>query len=183
MRKHGEMVTKTVTIEPLTPSIHTTIDRLREQIAVRAYHIGAQRGGEPGHELDDWVAAENELVWKPDLRLEETAHSLRVKFRLPEVRPPDLRLYLDRHTLVLLGEVRPEEPDEDVRVHGSEFRYGQIYRHVLLPVAIEPEKAAARLKDGVLTITLAKPAAHARGKPGRRFVRRKEKHASPDESS
>ena len=33
-----------------------------EQIRVRAYQIHLEHGGTPGHELDDWLQAERELV-------------------------------------------------------------------------------------------------------------------------
>lgn len=32
-----------------------------ESIRCRAYEICLERGGEPGHELDDWLQAEREL--------------------------------------------------------------------------------------------------------------------------
>lgn len=34
----------------------------REQIALRAYELYLERGGEPGRELEDWTRAERELV-------------------------------------------------------------------------------------------------------------------------
>lgn len=36
----------------------------REEIARRAYEIYLERGGAPGHELEDWTRAERELVEK-----------------------------------------------------------------------------------------------------------------------
>jgi len=36
----------------------------REQIALRAYEIYLERGGTPGHELEDWTRAERELQQK-----------------------------------------------------------------------------------------------------------------------
>ncbi|HYL82980.1 MAG TPA: DUF2934 domain-containing protein [Candidatus Angelobacter sp.] len=36
----------------------------REAIALRAYEIYLERGGEPGHELEDWTRAEQELSGK-----------------------------------------------------------------------------------------------------------------------
>jgi hypothetical protein len=35
---------------------------LRAAIALRAYDIYQRRGGEPGHEIEDWVQAENEIL-------------------------------------------------------------------------------------------------------------------------
>ena len=40
-------------------SIETTIDRAA--IAARAYELFCARGGEPGHDVDDWLRAESEL--------------------------------------------------------------------------------------------------------------------------
>jgi Protein of unknown function (DUF2934) len=36
----------------------------RDEIARRAYEIYLERGGAPGHELEDWTRAERELVQK-----------------------------------------------------------------------------------------------------------------------
>ena len=33
-----------------------------EEIAQRAYEIFLARGGEPGHDFDDWLQAESELL-------------------------------------------------------------------------------------------------------------------------
>jgi hypothetical protein len=33
-----------------------------EEIALRAYHIYLERAGTPGNELEDWIAAERQLV-------------------------------------------------------------------------------------------------------------------------
>ena len=33
----------------------------REEIEQRAYKIYLERGGEPGHDLEDWIQAEREL--------------------------------------------------------------------------------------------------------------------------
>ena len=35
-----------------------------EKIRIRAYEIYMERGGEPGHDLDDWLQAERELELK-----------------------------------------------------------------------------------------------------------------------
>jgi hypothetical protein len=37
-------------------------DSLREQIEARAHEIYLLRGAEPGHELDDWLQAEREIM-------------------------------------------------------------------------------------------------------------------------
>lgn len=48
-----------------------------EQIRARAFEIYLERGREPGHELDDWLQAEFELVHRPF----RVAHLLPIKMR------------------------------------------------------------------------------------------------------
>ena len=38
-----------------------------EEIRIRAYEIYIERGGQPGHDLDDWLQAEREL--EPKVRV------------------------------------------------------------------------------------------------------------------
>lgn len=42
-----------------------------EQIRDRAHHIWRDRGGQPGHEVDDWLQAEYELIQLPVRKLAE----------------------------------------------------------------------------------------------------------------
>ena len=42
-----------------------------EEIAARAYELFRARGGEPGHEIDDWLQAEYELMQLPIRKIAE----------------------------------------------------------------------------------------------------------------
>ena len=41
--------------------IPPTAAELRKMVAVAAYYRSSRRGFEPGHELEDWLAAEDEI--------------------------------------------------------------------------------------------------------------------------
>lgn len=43
-------------------------DRVAKSIRERAYQLYEQRGHQPGHELDDWLQAEREMTWRPDIQ-------------------------------------------------------------------------------------------------------------------
>ena len=54
--------------EPTEVRLHGSLQPLSgrdERIAARAYQLAAERGFEPGHELDDWLAAEREIDQTP----------------------------------------------------------------------------------------------------------------------
>jgi hypothetical protein len=42
-----------------------------EQIRARAYEIYRARGGQPGHDMDDWLQAEYELIQLPIRKIAE----------------------------------------------------------------------------------------------------------------
>ena len=47
-----------------------------EQIEKRAYELYVERGGEDGHDLDNWLAAERELTEQPE---QSTSGTLRTR--------------------------------------------------------------------------------------------------------
>ena len=53
--------TDTRTAENKIPTRHAPED-MRKQIEEAAYYRAKQRGFEPGHELEDWVQAESEVM-------------------------------------------------------------------------------------------------------------------------
>jgi Protein of unknown function (DUF2934) len=56
---------KLISTEPNPPTVTQTTEstaKLQEQVRCRAYEIYEQRGREEGHDLDDWLQAESELV-------------------------------------------------------------------------------------------------------------------------
>jgi hypothetical protein len=48
------------------------LEQVRERIAQRAYENFIERGGLDGHDVDDWLNAERELVVKPAARVHAT---------------------------------------------------------------------------------------------------------------
>jgi hypothetical protein len=47
-----------------TESAQPTTDQFQAQVRLRAYQLYERRGRQDGHELDDWLQAEAELVQK-----------------------------------------------------------------------------------------------------------------------
>jgi hypothetical protein len=65
MASKGKIIGRTDPTQPGTvvEESERLLQSTREQeIRIRAYEIYLQRGGQPGHELDDWLQAESELT-------------------------------------------------------------------------------------------------------------------------
>ncbi len=52
--------------KPVEVKKNTSTADLEEQIRVRAYQLYEERGYTPGHEDEDWLVAEREILTRPD---------------------------------------------------------------------------------------------------------------------
>ena len=59
-------------------------DRITQQLAKRAFQLFEERGCENGHDLDDWVKAETELLTPIPIQVKETAREIRIKAQVRE---------------------------------------------------------------------------------------------------
>jgi HSP20 family protein len=77
---------------------------------------------------------------------------------VPGVHPENLDLSVEEDTLTLAGE-RPETPAAEGEETLRRERFaGRFSRTLRLPFRVEADKASARFKNGVLTVTLPKAA-------------------------
>ncbi|MCR4441532.1 MAG: Hsp20/alpha crystallin family protein [Peptococcaceae bacterium] len=96
----------------------------------------------------------------PKIDVYQTAGEIIIKADLPGVSREDLNIYVDENSIRLSGQMRKDAEFKDEEIYRSERYYGAFSRSIPLPVEIEPEKARAEYRDGILTVTAprAKPA-------------------------
>jgi HSP20 family protein len=90
----------------------------------------------------------------PQLDIAETDKEITVRADLPGMEEKDVELLLDDSMLTLKGEKRSETEDKDRQF--SERYYGRFERQIPLGTEVQVDKAQARFKNGVLTVTLPK---------------------------
>jgi HSP20 family protein len=88
--------------------------------------------------------------------LSETEDEIRVKAELPGMDEKDITVELEEDMLVIRGERKEEKETKKRNYHVSELSYGGYHRSIPLPARVDREKAKARFKRGVLTLTLPK---------------------------
>ena len=98
----------------------------------------------------------------PRLDISETEYELRIAAELPGVEQKDISVTLTGDVLTIKGEKRTESEtksgDKEPTYHRVERSYGSFQRTMNVPYEIDPAKVDAKFKDGVLTVTLPKPA-------------------------
>lgn len=95
-------------------------------------------------------------AFAPNVEVSDTKDAVVVKAQVPGVTKDNLHISVTDDTLTLKGEMKEEEEKEEKDYHRREFRYGSFTRTVPLPMAVQSDKAAAKLKDGVLEVTIPK---------------------------
>ena len=97
-------------------------------------------------------------LWRgrfPRLTLSDAGASLLLRAELPGLNEKQIQLSIHQDVLTMSGERGPDAPEGYV-VHRQERTPIKFGRTFTLPCKIDPEKSSAVLKDGVLTVTLAK---------------------------
>ena len=101
-------------------------------------------------------------VLTPSIDVSETDKELRIAAELPGVEQKDLSVTLTGDVLTIKGEKRTEKEtksgEKEPMYHRVERSYGSFQRTMTVPYEIDPAKVDAKFKDGVLTVSLPKPA-------------------------
>lgn len=79
-----------------------------------------------------------------------------VKSTIAGVKPEDLDISIGSNIVTIRGERQQEEEVKGADYIMQECYWGAFSRSMALPVEIDPDKAEADLKDGILTLTLPK---------------------------
>ena len=90
------------------------------------------------------------------LDVAETENEFVVKASLPGIKPEDVQIAVHGDTLTIRGESKAEEEKQGQTSRLRERRSGMFQRSLRLATPIDADKANARFKDGVLTLTLPK---------------------------
>jgi len=93
----------------------------------------------------------------PRLNLFDTGSALVLKAEVPGLSEKDIQLTINQDVLTLQGERKSDAP-EGYSVHRQERTPIKFSRSFTLLCRVNPETTSASLKDGVLSVTLAKAA-------------------------
>lgn len=97
----------------------------------------------------------------PAINVKETEKDYAVEVAAPGMTKDDFNVNIDKDgNLHIHMEAHTEKKEEDKKSHylRREFAYSKFEQTLLLPDDVEKEAIAARVNDGVLTVTLPKMA-------------------------
>jgi len=134
-------------------SVFDEMNEIQDRITRRAYEIFERNGGSFGGELENWLQAEQELLWKPPIELREKDGELLLQAALSGVDPKDVEIEVTPEDIILKAETQHQHQEQKGIVHICEFRTGMMFRSIHLPTKINPDKVKAEFSNGLLRLT------------------------------
>jgi len=116
--------------------LHREIDRLFSEFA---------QGGSGAHIV-------------PNIEISDTGQATQITAEMPGLERGDVEISIEDDALTIRGEKKVEEDQKDKNVQHSERTYGMFMRVLQLPSGIDPSSVRATMSNGVLKITIPKPA-------------------------
>jgi len=136
-----------------TETIFDELNDMHDRIMKRAFEIFDGNGHALGKDLEDWLRAERELVWKPAIEIQERDKEILLRIATPGVDPKDIDIEVTPEDILVKAEIHHEHNEEKGKVHVCEFTSGSLFRSVHLPKKIDPDKVKAEFKNGILSLT------------------------------
>jgi HSP20 family protein len=97
-------------------------------------------------------------AWIPRADVRETDKEYILDIALPGVKKEDVKVEVKDDVLTVTGEKKSEKEEKGKGWLRRESSYGSFQRSFVLPEGLHPEDVKASNKDGVLTLTMRKPA-------------------------
>src|SRR5690349_25091343 len=111
-----------------TKSIFNEIERMQNRIMRRAYEIFDMNGNVFGKDIDDWLQAERELIWKPSIELKEKDNEFRLEIAVPGVDPKDINIEVTSDDILVTANLQHEHKEKKGQVYACEFASGDLFR-------------------------------------------------------
>jgi general secretion pathway protein A len=129
---------------------------IKDSIECRAYELFESRRFEHGHDREDWLRAESEILLSVPVDITEGKTELTVHADVPGFGDKDLRVQVAPRCLCISGKREEASEQKAEKAVYSQRRSNQIFRLLDLPSEIDPNGVKATVRDGLLEIKLLK---------------------------
>lgn len=118
------------------------------------------------HEIDrlfedfmrGWPTADRVPEFIPEMDVTESDKEIEVTVELPGLQEKDVQVNVADNLLTIKGEKKAETEEKNKNYRLYERSYGAFSRTIELPSGIDPGAIKASLSNGVLKVTVPKPA-------------------------
>ncbi len=124
------------------------LQQLTQRIRERAHSLFEKRKRTDGHALDDWLQAEQELLFRPETIVEDRGDELRLTADMTDFKPKEIHIDALPNSILVTAEHLEDS-------HGDRVEK-ECVAQLDLPESIDPKRVVAKLHHGRLEITATK---------------------------
>src|SRR5580658_6831186 len=105
---------------PRAPSLIDKLETMAERVRERAYEIFQSRGTN-GREIEDWLQAERDLIFKPDSDLIERDGKFEIRVAAPGFKAAETSVTATPGALIVSAKSSHKHEEKNTDVHFCEF--------------------------------------------------------------
>lgn len=147
---------RAVRLSPSNPAdLQPKMQKVQLAIAHRAHELFEARGREHGHDLEDWLRAEYELLCPVSVSMSESRDKISVQANVVGFDEAELEVSIEPHRITILG----NKATRGMKTEGKTVEQTGSYPHQIMEVVqlateVMPERAVIELQAGVLKFEL-----------------------------
>jgi len=103
--------------------------------------------------LDRWFDTDTKIT---TINMIDTGKEFKITAEMPGVDKKDIEINVTPKNISICGETKTESNEKEKGWIRKERNYSTICRSMIFPEDVDPDKADAKLKDGILEITIGK---------------------------
>ena len=146
-------------LQPCDPeALHGEMKQIQLAIARRAFALFEARNCEHGHDLEDWLQAESELLRPVSVAVSETPDRFSIRADVLGFSQEELKVGIEAQRVAILGMRSVNGAGEAKKPDRADSPSEQVLRLVDLASEIDPSAAVIELQSGVLRFELNKVA-------------------------
>jgi HSP20 family molecular chaperone IbpA len=131
-----------------TPASPADSEDLTEQIRQFAFHLFESRGGDNGHDLEDWLEAERQLVTTPESKLVQRDGKFEISIPVDGYEAREIHVSAQPASLVVRA------------ASSSKAGHKTLLGTIDLPAPIDTDLTTAKIDGGVLYVTAIRKKPH-----------------------
>ena len=109
-----------------------------------------------GRKINENTSPGESVGLVPFVNVEETGKAIKIDMALPGADKKDIQIKIDNGLLTIYSEKQYKKEDRDKNYLRQEFGYAAFQRMFELPEYADTDKVDAKMKNGILHITIGK---------------------------
>jgi HSP20 family protein len=158
-------IERVIDASPKALPIFGEVGKHFEAIERRAFDLFEKRGCQLGHDLEDWIQAERDIVsaeldvvFSPPCELLDEGKEFKAQIAMPGFDAKDVQVSVTQDSIVVKAHAAHNHEQKEGSFSFRESAQNNLFHRLAFPASIDIDKVSASLENGILQVTAPKSA-------------------------